>query len=79
MCTFDTSTCPLWGAVSLGKRAGLLEQMERRKEQMKVLRKQQVERSEAARQRNNTLLQVGWGLSIPKSHGAMECTVCVCV
>lgn len=57
--------------VSLGRRAELLEQMESRREQLKVQRKQQAEESEAARQRNNTLLQVG-GDNIKYFQRAME-------
>ncbi|XP_036955579.1 uncharacterized protein C3orf14 homolog [Acanthopagrus latus] len=41
----------------LGRRAELLEQMEGRREQLKIERKQQLERSKAARHRNTTLLQ----------------------
>ncbi|XP_040890211.1 uncharacterized protein C3orf14 homolog [Toxotes jaculatrix] len=41
----------------LGRRAELLEQMEGRREQLKVLRKQRMKESEAARHRNAALLQ----------------------
>ncbi|XP_070708463.1 centrosomal protein 15 [Pempheris klunzingeri] len=41
----------------LGERAELLEQMESRREQLKLQRKQQVKEGEAARRRNATLLQ----------------------
>ncbi|XP_035004323.1 uncharacterized protein C3orf14 homolog isoform X2 [Hippoglossus stenolepis] len=42
----------------LGKRAELLEEMGSRREQLNILRRQQVEEREAARHRNATLLQV---------------------
>ncbi|GAA6225601.1 uncharacterized protein C3orf14 homolog [Lates calcarifer] len=41
----------------LGRRAELLEQMETRREKVKILRRQQVKESEAAHRRNATLLQ----------------------
>uniref|UniRef100_UPI0037E7BAE7 centrosomal protein 15 n=1 Tax=Semicossyphus pulcher TaxID=241346 RepID=UPI0037E7BAE7 len=41
----------------LERRAELLEQMESRREQLKIQRTKQVEKSEAARHRNITLLQ----------------------
>ncbi|KAM7423416.1 hypothetical protein PAMA_011125 [Pampus argenteus] len=41
----------------LGRRAQLLEQMESHREQLRIQRKQQLKESEAARLRNNTLLQ----------------------
>ncbi|XP_035004314.1 uncharacterized protein C3orf14 homolog isoform X1 [Hippoglossus stenolepis] len=41
----------------LGKRAELLEEMGSRREQLNILRRQQVEEREAARHRNATLLQ----------------------
>ena len=44
--------------ISLGRRAELLEQMESRREQLKIQRKQQQEKCKAACHRNSTLLQV---------------------
>ncbi|XP_070815404.1 centrosomal protein 15 [Chaetodon trifascialis] len=41
----------------LGRRAELLEEMESRREQLKIERRQQATQSEAARQRNSALLQ----------------------
>ncbi|XP_067444615.1 centrosomal protein 15 isoform X1 [Thunnus thynnus] len=43
--------------ISLGRRAQLLEQMESHREQLQIQRKQQLREFEAARHRNNTLLQ----------------------
>ncbi|XP_039972440.1 uncharacterized protein C3orf14 homolog isoform X3 [Xiphias gladius] len=41
----------------LGRRAELLKQMENRREQLKILKKQWVKESEAAHHRNTALLQ----------------------
>lgn len=56
--------------ISLGRRAELLEQMESRREQLKIQRKQQQEKFKAARHRNSTLLQVQRA-HIPSSSRAM--------
>lgn len=48
----------IFSSLSLGKRAELLEQMKGHREQLKILRKQQVKDRDASRDRNATLLQV---------------------
>ncbi|XP_029287950.1 centrosomal protein 15 isoform X2 [Cottoperca gobio] len=56
----------------IGRRAELLEQMESRREQLKIQRRQQAKESEAARHRNSTLLQTQYWASVEESIPAWE-------